>query len=79
MRIAILALLIIASGCTSRAKAGKSAADVWHIGHAMELGQEKLPPETIGLMGKTLKAIAYKWAESLGDTIDKGPNHAVQP
>lgn len=64
-------LFIVLLGCSSREKMGRTAADVWQIGEALENHTEEIPPATLKLMGGSLKAIADRWAEDLGVRINK--------
>lgn len=68
----IAVVLCLSVGCTSRSDKARTSADVWHIGHAMEVKATELPPKTIQIMGATLKQIADRWAKDLGYEIDKG-------
>lgn len=67
------AALSMAAGCTSRADRARTAADVWHIGKALEEGHSVLRPDDLTRMGLTLQQIGDRWAEDLGIPFDKSP------
>ena len=81
MRKAVLLVcisLLATSGCGDNRGKAKTAADIWHIGKALEVTEGKLPPQDYVRMGVTLQGIADKWSETLGIPFDKSPTRRTK-
>lgn len=72
-KLPIILCVLAAVGCTSARDQGRTAADTWHIGKALEVGNSDIPKPDLILMGRTLQSIADRWAEELDVQIDKTP------
>jgi hypothetical protein len=72
MKHTLLFIALALGGCGGERAAAQSrtAADVWHIGHALEQGAP-LPTQSQVLMGQTLKSAALAWLQDLGYQLDK--------
>lgn len=66
-----LLLLVLAAGCTSRDDRARTAADVWHMGKALEIGHDQMESNDLIRMGVTLQKIGDRWSEDLGIPLDK--------